>query len=774
MACSHLPVSAPNASTFRHGVHKDECTQCFANQVGLGWETSFDPVSRAKKKQLLSQDSAHGIDVCLGCFNGACTDADLGHSRAHFANFGNGHSLVLNIRRVLKDVHMDAPPLKKIAIEAEPSDSQKYETITSVSCLSCGPVDSNASPHLAALVSAVLAATSSQKKSDIQAWEQVVTECEHTKALVQGPPKALESQSLAHCNSCDIKGNLWLCLTCGNLGCGRAQYGGTGGNGHGMAHFDASRHPVSVKLGTITPEGTADIYCYLCDEERLDPHLGAHLKNFGINIAGQEKTEKTLTELQLEQNMKFDFSMTTEDGKELAPLFGPGFTGLKNLGNTCYMASVLQVLFALPAFQDRYLGFGQHHLSVCKDTAASCFHCQTAKLAHGLLSGMYSTPTSSQPGAGQDGIAPAMFKTLTSKGHSEFSTMRQQDAQEYLSHILKLIEQKERAGGQDPSRVFKFGMEQRLQCVECGCVRYVKEPATEALQLPVPAKESDGEETVVPFDACLGQLFGEETREFACPQCKKTTKLTCSFPEVLVTPMSRFIQGSDYVMKKLNVKIAAPLNMDLSAYKSAGPQPGETLFPEEEASRASAEPTVDASALNDLMGMGFPELRCRKALIKTGNNGAEIAMNWLFEHMEDADIDDPIETAPAGGASNDVDYSSFLDMGFTTAQAKKAMSQTGNNIERAVDWLFSHADDSMALDEPAPSSASSEGPSASPKYRLIAFISHRGTSAHCGHYVAHVKKGDQWVLFNDNKVVEVPDVMKAIGEAYIYFYKSEE
>jgi ubiquitin carboxyl-terminal hydrolase 5/13 len=36
---------------------------------------------------------------------------------------------------------------------------------------------------------------------------------------------------------------------------------------------------------------------------------------------------------QLERNLTFDFSMTTEDGKSLDPLFGPGYTGLKNLGN---------------------------------------------------------------------------------------------------------------------------------------------------------------------------------------------------------------------------------------------------------------------------------------------------------------------------------------------------------------------------------------------------------------------------------------------------------
>jgi uncharacterized UBP type Zn finger protein len=65
--------------------------------------------------------------------------------------------------------------------------------------------------------------------------------------------------ALSSCKSCDLKENLWLCLTCGNTGCGRQQFGGIGGNGHGMAHFDQTQHPVAVKLGTITPEGTAGI-----------------------------------------------------------------------------------------------------------------------------------------------------------------------------------------------------------------------------------------------------------------------------------------------------------------------------------------------------------------------------------------------------------------------------------------------------------------------------------------------------------------------------------
>ena len=35
----------------------------------------------------------------------------------------------------------------------------------------------------------------------------------------------------------------------------------------------------------------------------------------------------------IEQNLKYDFSLTGEDGKALQPVFGPGLTGLANLGN---------------------------------------------------------------------------------------------------------------------------------------------------------------------------------------------------------------------------------------------------------------------------------------------------------------------------------------------------------------------------------------------------------------------------------------------------------
>lgn len=64
-----------------------------------------------------------------------------------------------------------------------------------------------------------------------------------------------------------------------------------------------------------------------------DPHLDKHLAHFGIDIHALKKTEKSIAELELDQNIAFEFSRISEKGKELKPLYGPGLTGIENLGN---------------------------------------------------------------------------------------------------------------------------------------------------------------------------------------------------------------------------------------------------------------------------------------------------------------------------------------------------------------------------------------------------------------------------------------------------------
>merc|ERR1740123_1842982 len=51
---------------------------------------------------------------------------------------------------------------------------------------------------------------------------------------------------------------------------------------------------------------------------------------------------------------------------------------------------------------------------------------------------------------------------------------------------------------------------------------------------------------------------------------------------------------------------------------------------------------VNQDLKNQIMEMGFSELRAEKALYKTDNAGLEHAVNWLSDHAEDADIDLPL------------------------------------------------------------------------------------------------------------------------------------
>lgn len=132
------------------------------------------------------------------------------------------------------------------------------------------------------MADSVMQAQSAFNESTVKEWEAELLECPHTKNLDQSGSVKIVEKAAAHCGECDLKSNLWLCMTCGHLGCGRSNFDGSGGNNHGVDHGKKTHHPVVCKLGTITAEGSASIHCYDCDEEVLDKNLGEHLAKLGI------------------------------------------------------------------------------------------------------------------------------------------------------------------------------------------------------------------------------------------------------------------------------------------------------------------------------------------------------------------------------------------------------------------------------------------------------------------------------------------------------------
>lgn len=130
------------------------------------------------------------------------------------------------------------------------------------------------------------------------------------------------------------------------------------------------------------------------------PKLKQHLQHFGIRVVDLQKTDKTVAELTLELTLRAEASSIQEEGRRLVPVTGPGFMGLRNLGNSCYINSTMQILYSLPEWQIRLMGDVikqpydlKHSLSRHVEKAGpnppTHLITQLRKLGFGLLSGRY-------------------------------------------------------------------------------------------------------------------------------------------------------------------------------------------------------------------------------------------------------------------------------------------------------------------------------------------------------------------------------------------------
>ncbi len=120
--------------------------------------------------------------------------------------------------------------------------------------------------------------------------------------------------------------------------------------------------------------------------------------------------------------------------------------------------------------------------------SSSDFIFQISKLANGLLSGQNTAKPLDDTIKSRRGIKPNSFKLLVERGHLESGTKRQQDAHEFLMHLLKLCQQNSRTdlvrSTVSPVDSLKFRIEERIQCCQSNCVKYTNRDEF-CLSLPI-------------------------------------------------------------------------------------------------------------------------------------------------------------------------------------------------------------------------------------------------------------------------------------------------
>lgn len=267
-----------------------------------------------------------------------------------------------------------------------------------------------------------------------------------------------------------------------------------------------------------------------------------------------------------------------------------GIVGLRNLGNTCFMNSVLQCLSNTRPLLEYCLRNG--YLSDINITISSMKGALIKAFAN-LLQTMWKSNSI------DSAINPQAFKSQIQKFAPRFMGYSQQDAQEFLRYLLQGMHEDVNRVTSKPSplhsdiddnlsdsqkateswrRYLRFDdskivelfvgqLKSTLRCTTCGHTSVTFDPFWD-LSLPIP-KSSGSVKLSHCFDLFTREEVLDGDEKPTCSKCKTRRKCTKSFtiqkfPKILVIHLKRFSPGEKY-RAKLTASVDFPLyNLDLS------------------------------------------------------------------------------------------------------------------------------------------------------------------------------------------------------------------
>lgn len=398
------------------------------------------------------------------------------------------------------------------------------------------------------------------------------------------------------CRSTD---GVWCCLTCGHVGCGRRAHLPELGGGHSRHHFQTAhgttgetppqrrkrrrsstrRDHHAVCIDVVSKA----VHCYICDDYVLSdaPWLE--------RLRSELETLETVDVDMLNPSDSMDES---EDFHSNRLLPTPGRTGLHNLGNTCYMNSVLQMLSHCAGFRSFFCDFlraaaplklGENAIIARKQSILLKNDVQEksktqdrlalTEATHALLRVLWNGKWRA--------VSPHAFVQAVWTHGGIFAARRQQDAQEFLGFVLNRLDEEI-----NPSKnrntispilkdLFGFEINQEVKCDGCHTITRRSETM---LGLVLSLPESEGRRRsnrqTVTLQSCLDTLQSTERLEgdnqFFCDTChakKDATKYVVfkHFPQAMLISFRRTCWNAKQGLHKDGRRVIFPLELDATS-----------------------------------------------------------------------------------------------------------------------------------------------------------------------------------------------------------------
>eukprot|EP00038_Savillea_parva_P008414 m.176810 g.176810 ORF g.176810 m.176810 type:complete len:1169 (-) comp14238_c0_seq1:66-3572(-) len=266
-----------------------------------------------------------------------------------------------------------------------------------------------------------------------------------------------------------------------------------------------------------------------------------------------------------------------------------GITGLRNLGNTCFMNSIIQCVISIAPLT-KYFVQGRYRQEINRDNP----------LGHkGALAEEFGELVAVMWTQGYRYIAPRFFKSTLGSICPQFAGTKQQDSQEFCSFLLDGLHEdlnrvKNRAYVEAPDTegvddhtaadaawdhhrlrnqsaildLFQGQFKSTITCQSCGHTSTTFEPFT-CLSLPLVGRNA------VSIEQCLQAFSRPEmltgNNQWRCPKCKRDrdarkTIQIWRLPRVLIVHLKRFYFEGPF-RSKLDTHVEFPLdNLDMGRH----------------------------------------------------------------------------------------------------------------------------------------------------------------------------------------------------------------